>query len=93
MWRILQNDVAKDYVIATGETHSVRDFCAAAFRAADLDWEQYVVIDERFYRPAEVDQLIGDASLAKAELDWKPTVSFEELVQMMVEADLDRLAP
>jgi len=93
MWRMLQTNAPKDYVIATGETHTVREFCEVAFAAAGLNWEQYVVIDERFYRPAEVDRLIGDASLAKDELGWTPTVTFEELVQMMVEADLDRVGP
>lgn len=92
MWRMLQRDDAKDYVIATGKTHTVREFCQIAFAAADLDWEEYVVVDERFYRPAEVDQLIGDASLAEKELGWTPTVSFEQLVQMMVEADLKRVS-
>ena len=92
MWRMLQQDEAKDYVIASGKTHTVREFCEIAFGAAGLDWEEFVVIDERFYRPAEVDQLIGDASLARDELGWTPTVTFEELVQMMVEADLERIA-
>ena len=93
MWRMLQGDEAKDYVVATGETHTVREFCETAFGVAGLDWEEHVVIDDRFYRPAEVDQLVGDASLARAELGWAPTVSFEALVSMMVEADLDRVAP
>lgn len=91
MWRMLQRDEAKDYVISTGETHTVREFCEVAFAAAELNWEEYVVVDERFYRPAEVDRLIGDASLAHEELGWSPTVSFEQLVQMMVEADLERV--
>ena len=91
MWRMLQRDEAKDYVIASGETHTVREFCEIAFGAAGLDWEEFVVIDERFYRPAEVDQLIGDASLARDELGWTPTVTFEELVATMVEADVDRV--
>ncbi len=90
MWRMLQADSAKDYVISTGETHSVREFCQIAFAAVDLDWEQYVTIDPKFYRPAEVDLLIGDASLAKEELGWTPTVSFEELVHEMVDADMRR---
>ncbi len=88
MWRMLQGDEPKDYVISTGETHTVREFCEIAFAAAGLDWEQYVGIDERYYRPAEVDLLIGDPSLAREELDWSPTVTFEELIHMMVEADL-----
>jgi GDPmannose 4,6-dehydratase len=92
MWQMLQRDEPKDYVISTGETHSVRDFCEAAFGAADLDWEQYVVVDKKYYRPAEVDLLIGDSSLAKAELGWEPKASFDDLVSMMVEADLERAA-
>ena len=90
MWRMLQADTPNDYVICTGETHSVREFCEIAFSAVDLDWEQYVTIDPKFYRPAEVDLLIGDPSLAAAELDWKPKVSFESLVTEMVEADMAR---
>ena len=91
MWRMLQRDAPKDYVIATGKTHTVRQFCESAFGAAGLNWEEYVVIDDRYYRPAEVDQLVGDATLARDELGWKPTVSFDELVSMMVEADLKRI--
>ena len=91
MWRMLQRDAPKDYVIATGKTHTVREFCESAFGAAGLNWEEYVVIDDRYYRPAEVDQLVGDATLARDELGWKPTVSFDELVSMMVEADLKRI--
>lgn len=91
MWRMLQAEAPKDYVISTGETHSVREFCEIAFAAVDLDWEQYVVIDPKFYRPAEVDLLIGDSSLATAELGWKPTISFEALVHEMVEADMHRM--
>ncbi|MEO7363318.1 MAG: GDP-mannose 4,6-dehydratase [Gemmatimonadaceae bacterium] len=92
MWRMLQLDAPEDYVIGTGHTFSVREFCEAAFGAADLDWQQYVVQDERFFRPAEVDLLVADASKAEAELGWKPAVSFENLVRMMVEADMDRYA-
>ena len=92
MWRMLQLDSPEDYVIGTGHTFSVREFCEAAFSAADLDWQQYVVQDERFFRPAEVDLLVADASKAEAELGWKPAVSFENLVRMMVEADMDRYA-
>ena len=92
MWRMLQADTPNDYVICTGETHSVREFCEIAFSAVDLDWEQYVTIDPKFYRPAEVDLLIGDPALAKAELDWEPKVSFEQLVNEMVEADMARAA-
>jgi GDPmannose 4,6-dehydratase len=91
MWKMLQLDDPKDYVISTGETHSVREFCEVAFAAAGLDWEQYVKVDPRYYRPAEVDLLIGDSSIAAAELGWKPKTTFDELVHMMVEADLDRL--
>ena len=80
-------------MVATGETHSVRDFVRLAFAAADLDWERYVVVDPRYYRPAEVDLLVGDASKAYRELGWEPEVPFERLVEMMVLADLDRLRP
>jgi GDPmannose 4,6-dehydratase len=93
MWQMLSRETPKDYVISTGETHSVREFCEIAFGAAGLDWEQYVKIDPKYYRPAEVDLLIGDSSVARAELGWKPKTSFEELVNMMVEADLAQLAP
>jgi GDPmannose 4,6-dehydratase len=90
MWLMLQQDTADDYVIATGETHSIEDLVATAFAAADLDdWRRYVRQDERFMRPAEVDFLIGDAAKAREVLGWKPRVSFNELVAMMVEADLD----
>jgi GDPmannose 4,6-dehydratase len=91
MWKMLQLDDPKDYVISTGETHSVREFCEVAFAAAGLDWEQYVKVDPRYYRPAEVDLLIGDSSIAAAELGWQPKTTFDELVHMMVEADLARL--
>jgi GDPmannose 4,6-dehydratase len=88
MWMMLQADRPDDYVIATGETHTVREFLDRAFSHLDLDWQQYVKIDPRYYRPTEVDLLIGDASKAKQTLGWEPKVSFEELVTMMVEADL-----
>ena len=91
MWLMLQQDEPSDYVVATGETHFVREFVELAFERAGLDWEQYVVQDERFMRPAEVDQLIGDPSKAKEQLGWQPRTSFRELVEMMVDADLDRL--
>jgi GDPmannose 4,6-dehydratase len=91
MWLMLQQERADDYVIATGETHSVRELCQEAFGYLGLDWERYVVSDPRFYRPAEVDLLVGDASKARRILGWKPTVSFRELIQMMVEADLKAL--
>lgn len=89
MWLMLQQPHADDYVVATGETHSIRDFLDAAFRHIGVDdWSGYVRQDERFMRPAEVDQLIGDASKARDVLGWKPKVTFEELVAMMVDADL-----
>ncbi len=81
-----------DYVVATGETHSVREFCEIAFARAGLDWERHVVVDEKFFRPAEVDLLVGDAGRARTELGWKPEVGFGELVEMMVDADIDRVA-
>jgi len=90
MWLMLQRDEPDDYVIATGESHSVREFAALAFDHVGLDWEQYVKIDERFMRPAEVPDLKGDASKARARLGWAPETSFEELVHMMVEADVAR---
>ena len=93
MWMMLQPSAPADFVIATGRTHSVRDFVRVAFEAAGLgSYEPYIVVDPRFVRPAEVDQLIGDASKAKRALGWEPTVGFEELVAMMVEADLERLS-
>ena len=90
MWRMLQQDSPDDYVIGTGHTCSVRDLCRAAFAAVDLDYREHVVQDPRFFRPAEVDLLVADASKARAKLGWEPKVSFEELVRMMVEADLER---
>ncbi len=88
MWMMLQVDKPDDYVIATGETHSVREFLDLAFGHVNLDWKQYVKIDPRYYRPTEVDLLIGDPTKAKKELGWEPKVSFRELVTMMVDADL-----
>jgi GDPmannose 4,6-dehydratase len=88
MWLMLQQDTPGDFVVATGETHSVRELCQLAFAAAGLDWEQHVVIDDRFLRPAEVDLLVGDPSLAREQLGWTPEVDFPALVTMMVEADL-----
>lgn len=88
MWLMLQQDQPDDYVIATGHTHSVRHFCELAFGHVGLNYEDYVVIDERFMRPAEVDLLVGDASKAREKLGWEPETSFEQLVTMMVEADL-----
>jgi len=90
MWRMLQQDTPEDYVIGTGETWSVREFCEIAFGAAGLDYNEHVKQDERFFRPAEVDLLISDPSRAKRELGWEPKVSFRALVEMMVEADLER---
>jgi len=92
MWRMLQLDRPGDFVVASGETHSIRELCEVAFGHVGLDWADHVVVDERFYRPAEVDLLIGDASHARATLGWKPTTSFEELVGSMVDADLAALA-
>jgi GDPmannose 4,6-dehydratase len=89
-WRMLQMDEPDDFVLATGETHSVQEFLDAAFGHAGLDWHDYVRIDERYFRPSEVDVLIGDYSKAKAMLGWEPTVRFQELVQMMVDADRER---
>jgi GDPmannose 4,6-dehydratase len=89
-WRMLQADEPDDYVLATGETHSVREFLDEAFAYADLDWNEYVKIDERYFRPAEVDLLLGDASKAKERLGWEPTVRFPELVRMMVDHDRER---
>ena len=91
MWMMLQHHVPEDFVIATGRAHSVRDFVRLAFECVDLKWEDYVVVDPRFYRPAEVDALLGDPSKAKRLLGWEPRVSFEELVEIMVRADLERL--
>ena len=88
MWLMLQQDRPDDYVVATGETHSVKELVELAFAAVDLDWEQHVVIDERFLRPAEVDLLVGDPAKAEATLGWYREVDFPKLVQMMVEADL-----
>jgi len=91
MWLMLQQDQPDDYVIATGETHSVKEFIEAAFAYLNLDWQRYVVVDKEFYRPAEVDLLIGDATKARSKLGWKPKVNFRQLVEMMVQEDLKRL--
>ena len=93
MWMMLQQQRPDDYVLATGRTHSVRDFVRLAFQCVGLRWEDHVVIDPRFYRPAEVDLLVGDASKANRALGWRPEVSFEQLVEQMVVADLGRLRP
>jgi GDPmannose 4,6-dehydratase len=92
MWMMLQQDRPDDYVIATGETHSVREFCAEAFAVAGLDWRDYVEFDPRYLRPAEVDVLQGDASKARKILGWEPKVRFKDLVRIMVEADMAVLA-
>jgi GDPmannose 4,6-dehydratase len=88
MWLMLQQERADDYVIATGRTHTVRRCLEVAFERVGLDWEQYVVIDDSFKRPAEVDLLVGDAGKAKAELGWEPATSFDELITLMVDSDL-----
>jgi GDPmannose 4,6-dehydratase len=92
MWLMLQQDTPSDYVIATGEEHSVQEFVEIAFERAGLDPEKHVVVDPRFLRPAEVDHLVGDASKARRELEWTPRTSFRELVEQMVDADLERVA-
>ncbi len=92
MWMMLQQDEPGDFVVATGETHSVREFCQVAFGHVGLDWERYVRVDQAHFRPAEVDLLIGDATRAHTVLGWKPEVSFEELVCMMVDADVAALS-
>ncbi len=92
MWLMLQQDKPDDYVVGTGETKSVREFCESAFGHVGLNYEDYVIQDPRFYRPAEVDLLVSDPSKAKRVLGWEPTVRFEELVSLMVEADLARLS-
>ena len=92
MWLMLQQDKPDDFVIATGETRTIREFCQVAFDRAGLDWEKYVVIDERFFRPAEVNLLLGDATRASETLGWKPETSFEKMVQLMVDYDLEMVA-
>lgn len=92
MWLMLQQDKAEDFVIGTGETHSVRELCELAFSLLDMNYEDYVVRDERFFRPAEVDLLIADPRRAKAHLKWEPEVNFQDLIEMMVEADMERLS-
>jgi GDPmannose 4,6-dehydratase len=92
MWLMLQQDEPGDYVIATGETHPVRELCQIAFDQVGLNWEEHVLVDQQFFRPAEVDLLIGDSSKSRAALGWKPEVGFEELIRMMVEADTAALS-
>ncbi|TKZ35137.1 GDP-mannose 4,6-dehydratase, partial [Brachyspira catarrhinii] len=89
MWLMLQQEKAEDYVIATGETHSVREFLDEAFGLVGLDWKKYVEIDPRYYRPAEVDLLLGNPAKAKEKLGWKPKTTFKELVKIMLEYDLN----
>jgi GDPmannose 4,6-dehydratase len=91
MWRMLQQPTPEDYVIGTGETHTVRELCEIAFAHVELDWTRYVTVDAQFVRPAEVDVLCADPSKARRRLDWRPQVGFEALVRMMVDADLARL--
>jgi len=91
MWLMLQQDAPDDYVVATGETHSIREFLDTAFGYVNLDWHNYVEFDQRYLRPTEVELLIGDPSKAKTKLGWEPSVTFEQLVQLMVEADLKAL--
>jgi GDPmannose 4,6-dehydratase len=89
MWLMLQQDEPDDYVVATGSSHSVREFLEEAFGNAGLDWREHVEMDSRYFRPSEVDHLQGDASKARAKLGWTPKVSFTELVRMMVDGDLE----
>lgn len=91
MWLMLQQKKPDDYVIATGKTHSVKQLCETAFSYVGLDYKKYVKVDQKFIRPAEVDYLVGDASKAKRVLGWEPKVSFEQLIRMMVDADIERL--
>jgi GDPmannose 4,6-dehydratase len=93
IWMMLQQPEPDDFVIATGETHSVREFLDEAFGYVKLNWKDFVKIDPRYYRPNEVDLLLGDASKARQKLGWKPKVSFQELVRMMVDADLEAEVP
>ena len=92
MWLMLQQDEPDDYVIATGDTRTIREFCQVAFAHADLDWEKYVVVDERFFRPAEVNILLGDPAKAREKLGWELEISFEEMVRLMVDRDLELVA-
>jgi GDPmannose 4,6-dehydratase len=89
MWSMLQQDEPDDYVLATGETHSIRELLDVAFSHAELDWKKYVEIDPRYFRPAEVDLLLGDPSKAQEKLGWRPRVGFQELIKMMVDSDIE----
>jgi len=89
MWLILQQDKPDDYVIATGESHSVKEFVEMVFQKLGLDYKEYIEIDEKYFRPSEVDVLKGDASKARKELGWSPKVKFKQLIEMMVESDLE----
>tara|TARA_Y100000588_G_C13981360_1_gene807355 strand:- start:165 stop:503 length:339 start_codon:yes stop_codon:yes gene_type:complete len=89
MWLMLQNDKPGDWVLATGETHTVKEFVEKAFKIVDLDWNDYVEISEKYFRPNEVEHLLGDSSKARKDLNWKPKTSFDDLVKMMVEHDLE----
>ena len=92
MWLMLQQEAPDTYVIATNTEHTIRDLCAVAFGHAGMDWEEHVVSDERFIRPTEIGASRGDYSKAKAELGWEPTTMFEELIRLMVDADVERLS-
>ena len=92
MWLMLQQDKPNDYLIATGETHSIKEFLEEAFCFLNLDWREYVKIDPRYFRPTEVNCLCGDSSKARKILNWEPKVHFKELVQMMVEADMEKVS-
>jgi GDPmannose 4,6-dehydratase len=93
MWLMLQQEKPDNYVVGTGETHSVREFCELAFGCVGLDYNQYVVQDPLYYRPAEVDELVSDPRKTSSVLGWKPTMDFEQLVHVMVDADMERLKP
>jgi len=86
---MLQQDEPDDYIIATGENHSVREFAEKVFQKLDLDWEEYIAIDQRYFRPTEVDVLLGDSTKAQEKLGWNPKVGFDQLIDMMIEADLE----
>jgi GDPmannose 4,6-dehydratase len=89
MWKMLQVENPGDYVVATGEMHTVREFCELAFAHVGLDWRAHVVVDPKYFRPTEVDLLLGDATKAKRELNWEPTTKFASLVKLMVDADME----